>query len=184
LENTILNAAHELWKRGGEKALTMRAVARQAGTNTPAVYRRFQNRDDIIRALLHHMRLELARRMEAASSPEEGCERYLDYAINHPVEYERFYYYCYELDHSPRARLAGVKVGRPARNAMQTKLASTLGGSPADHENLTMALWMLAHGAAMLLIAKSITPKNAKAARAIFSRSVRALLNDAARRRK
>ncbi len=47
LEGKILDAAQKLWKKGGEKALTMRTVARAAGTNTPAVYRRFRDRDDI-----------------------------------------------------------------------------------------------------------------------------------------
>ena len=42
LEERILKAARKLWKKGGENALTMRAVAKAAGTkNTPAVYRRF-----------------------------------------------------------------------------------------------------------------------------------------------
>ena len=42
LENRVLNAAQMLWKRGGEKALTMRAVARAAGTyagGVPAIQR-------------------------------------------------------------------------------------------------------------------------------------------------
>ena len=51
LEDHILNAARKLWKKGAGKALTMRAVARAAGTNTPAVYRRFPRREDILRAL-------------------------------------------------------------------------------------------------------------------------------------
>ena len=42
LEERVLRAADGLWKRGGEHALTMRAVARAAGTNTPAVYRRWR----------------------------------------------------------------------------------------------------------------------------------------------
>ena len=42
LEDRILSAAQRLWTRGGEKSLTMRAVARAARTNTPAVYRRFE----------------------------------------------------------------------------------------------------------------------------------------------
>ena len=181
LESRILNAAHKLWRRGGDEELTLRSVAREAGTNTPAVYRRFQNRDAIIRALLHRMRLELAKRLEEASSPQEGCERYLEYALTHPLEYELFYRYNYKLDHSPHARRAGVKVGRPARDAIQGKLAKTLGGSAADHEDLMIALWMMAHGAAMLLISKSILPKDAKFAHAMFTRSIQALLKDAAR---
>src|SRR5580704_7186426 len=47
LEGKILDAAQKLWKKGGEKALTMRAVAKAAGTNTPSVYRRFRDRNDI-----------------------------------------------------------------------------------------------------------------------------------------
>ena len=44
VEGRIIQAARKLWHKGGEKALSMRAVAKAAGTNTPAVYRRFRNR--------------------------------------------------------------------------------------------------------------------------------------------
>jgi AcrR family transcriptional regulator len=181
LESRILNAAHKLWKRGGDPALTLRSVAREAGTNTPAVYRRFQDRDAIIRALMQRMRQDLAALLEEASSPEEGCERYLEYALSHPHEYELFFHYNYQLDYSPQARRAGIRVRRPARDAIQAKLVKDLGGSAADHEDIMTALWMMAHGAAMLLLSKSIEPKDAQLARAAFTRSVRALLKDAAR---
>jgi AcrR family transcriptional regulator len=184
LESRILNAAHKLWKRGGDHALTLRSVAREAGTNTPAVYRRFCNREAIIRALMQRMRLELAASLEEASSPEEGCERYLQYALSHPHEYELFYHYNYQLDHSPQARRAGIRVRRPARDAIESKLVENLGGSAADHEDLMTALWMMVHGAAMLLLSKSIEPKDAELARTAFTRSVRALLKDAAQSRR
>ena len=58
LEALILKAAQKLWRKGGEKALTMRAVAKAARTNTPSVYRRFRTREDILRALLHRVRLD------------------------------------------------------------------------------------------------------------------------------
>jgi AcrR family transcriptional regulator len=51
LEQNILEAASRLWARGGEKSLTMRAVAKAAGTTTPTVYERFRDRDDILRGL-------------------------------------------------------------------------------------------------------------------------------------
>jgi AcrR family transcriptional regulator len=177
LEGKILDAAQKLWKKGGEKSLTMRTVARAAGTNTPAVYRRFRDREDILRGVLHRIRLEFAAVLEAASSPEEGCERCLDYALSHPHEYELFYRHNYELHHSPRTRRARLKpVGQPARDAMRRKLAQKLGGSPHDHERLLTALWMLQHGTAMLLIAKIILPKDAKEARAAFTATVATLL--------
>jgi AcrR family transcriptional regulator len=178
LEKKILDAAQKLWKKGGEKELTMRAVARAAGTNTPAVYRRFRHRDDILRALLLRIRLEIAEELEKGSSPEEACERYLDYAIGHPREYELFYQHNYELNYSVRARDRGVRaVGRPAREVMKRKLQEKFGDSPDDHERLLMASWMLGHGAAMLLIAKSILPPEANEARAVFRIAVKVLFN-------
>lgn len=178
LEGAILDAAQKLWKKGGEKELTMRAIARAAGTNTPAVYRRYRDRDDILRALLGRIRGEFAALLENASSPEEGAETYLDFALAHPREYELFYQYDYELNFSPRSNgdEAGA-VGRPGRAAMKRKLAEKFGGAPDEHDDLVTALWMLTHGAAMLLIAKSITPKEARPAREAFTASVKALLS-------
>ncbi len=182
LESKILDAAQRLWKKGGEKALTMRAVALAAGTNTPSVYRRFRDRDDILRGLLQRIRLELAALLDEASSAEEGCERYLDYALSHPHEYELFYRHEYELFRSPRSRRAGVSaVGQPGRDAMRRQLAERLGGSPKDHERLLTALWMLGHGTAMLLIAKTILPKDLEKARAVFTETVAALVRSAQR---
>ncbi|HUO25081.1 MAG TPA: TetR/AcrR family transcriptional regulator [Candidatus Aquilonibacter sp.] len=180
LETIILNAAQRLWKKGGTKSLTMRAVARAAETNTPAVYRRFRHREDILRGLLTRIRLEIAALLEGAVSPEEGCERYLDYALSHPHEYELYYQHEYELFYSPRSVRAGARpVTRPARDAMRRKLAEKLGGAPGDHEQLLLALWMLSHGTAMLLIAKTILPGEAAAARSVFTASVAMLLRSA-----
>jgi len=181
LEEQILKAARKLWKKGGESALTMRAVAEAAGTNTPAVYRRFRDREDILRALLQRIRLEFAEVLRAASSPEEACERYVDYGLSHPHEYELFYQHEYELFYSARSIRAGAKndLGRPGRDAMAQKLAEKLGGAPEDHERLNKSLWMLAHGAAMLMIAKTILPQDVEETRTIFSASVAALLKRA-----
>jgi len=174
LEKEILDAAQKLWKRGGEKALTMRAVARASGSNTPSVYRRFRDRDDILRALLQRIRLDIAAQLEGAGSPEEGCECYLDYALAHAHEYELYYRHAYELNHGPRARRAGAQLmERPARNAMKRKLQEKFGPAHGDHERLVNALWMLAHGTAMLLIAKSILPPNAYPRRSGATRCVR-----------
>lgn len=178
LERKILDAAQKLWKKGGEKALTMRTVARAAGTNTPAVYRRFRDRDDILRGLLQRIRWEIAAQMEDISSPEEGCERYLDYALSHPREYELFFQKEYELFYSARSMRAGFKpTVLPVRDVMRQKVTERLGGSPGDHERLLMALRMVVHGAAMLLIEKAILPEDSAEARAVLTASVAALLS-------
>lgn len=180
LEGKILNAAQKLWKKGGEKALTMRTVARAAGTNTPAVYRRFRDRNDVLRGLLQRIRWDIAAQMEGISSPEEGCERYLDYALSHPREYELFFQKEYELFYSARSIRAGFRpTVLPVRDVMRQKVTEKLGGAPDDHERLLLALRMVVHGAAMLLIEKAILPEDAAEARAVLTASVAALLSAA-----
>jgi AcrR family transcriptional regulator len=178
LEEQILNAARKLWKKGGASALTMRAVAKAAATNTPAVYRRFRDREDILRALLQSIRLEFAAVLRAARSPEEACERYVDYGLSHPHDYELFYQHEYELFYSPHSNRAGAKntLGRPARDTMRQKLAEKFGGEPEDYVRLNTSLWMLCHGAVMLMIGKTILPKEVEESRSILTASVAELL--------
>src|SRR5579863_10146752 len=91
LQERILNAAQKLWKKGADQTLTMRAVAKAAGTNTPAVYRRFRNREDIMRALLRRIQTDVVDSLQPCSSPQEACDRYLEFALSHAHEYELFY---------------------------------------------------------------------------------------------
>jgi AcrR family transcriptional regulator len=178
LEEKILDAAQLLWKKGGERALTMRKVARAAGTNTPAVYRRFRDRDDILRGLLQRIRFEIAAEVERASSAEQACEYYLDYALGHPLEYELFYQYVGELDYSG-SRRRGRPVIRPAREAMMQKLRGQIGESSDKNEGILLALWMLCHGTAMLLIDQSLLPDEEAIAHEVFTDSVALMLSNA-----
>jgi AcrR family transcriptional regulator len=179
VEERILNAAKRLWKKGGENALTMRAVARAAGTNTPAVYRRFRSRHDILQALLRRIQKEFAGTIGPAGSPEEACERYLEFALSHPHEYELFYDHAYQLprpSHSDRP--AALREHRPTMALVEAKLAERLGGPPEDHTRLSLALWAVAHGTAMILLSKSIPPEHASELRAVFSSTVRAMIRN------
>src|SRR2546421_4419222 len=81
LEQRILDAAIRLWARGGPKALTMRAVARTAGTTTPTVYERYRDRDDILRALRLQTRRELFDALSRTRTLAQACERYLRFAL-------------------------------------------------------------------------------------------------------
>ena len=90
LEERIVRVADVLWRRGGEKALTMRAVARAAKTNTPAVYRRFKDRDDLIRALLLRIAGRIREQFAQADTLEDMAEAYVDFALKLPHEYELF----------------------------------------------------------------------------------------------
>jgi AcrR family transcriptional regulator len=184
LENRILKTARKLWKKGAGDALTMRAVALAARTNTPAVYRRFRTRDDILRALLLQTRQRIHQQLAEAPSVEESCERYLDFALSHPNEYELYYLHEYELLFAAKT-LRGVtlnqtlKQKRPAVELMKSKLAAQLGGLPDDYVQMVLAMWALLHGTAMLLIAKTIQPQHAAEMRLACRASLETLLREA-----
>jgi AcrR family transcriptional regulator len=180
LEDRILKAAQRLWKKGGEGALTMRAVAQAANTNTPAVYRRFRNRQDILRALLRRSQQDLGRALQPRRSVEEMAEAYLDYALSHPHEYELFYKHLHQLSASTRTgRVPSLKESRPNLALMEVKLAEQLGGTPEDHRRLGIALWATAHGAAMLLLSRVAPGEYEPEVRRAFTLGVEALLREA-----
>jgi AcrR family transcriptional regulator len=185
LEDRILNAAHVLWKRGGEKALTMRVVADAAGTNTPAVYRRFKNREDIVRALLRRIQDNIRVAIENQQSIEEIGEAYLEYALRHPHEYELFFAHARDLQ--PRKSAGGIRPireSRPNMALLERRLAERLGGSPEDHTRLGVALWSAAHGAAMLLLQKAVPEGHEEEVRLAFSATVTAVLGTASKNRR
>jgi len=182
LEERVLRAADQLWKRGGEKALTMRAVALAAGTNTPAVYRRFKDREDLIRALLLRIAARLREHFERGENIEEMAEAYVDFALKMPNEYELFYTYSGLM--SPRKGRGAprpIRESRPNFAVTEKLLANRLGGSPYDHTQTALGLWALLHGTSMLLLSKSIPEGHEQALREACRAFVRAVLAEAAR---
>jgi AcrR family transcriptional regulator len=181
LEDRILMAAQTLWRRGGEKALTMRAVSRAAGTNTPAVYRRFKNRKDLVRGLLRNIAFRIRKLFEAGEI-EEIAEAYMKYALELPHEYELFYTYAREMN--PRRRAGPpppLREYRPNFAMLEDLLARRFGGAPQDHTQLALAIWSTVHGAATLLLTKTIPDDHAEELRSACRSAVKALLDGAAK---
>jgi AcrR family transcriptional regulator len=178
LEERILKAAHVLWHRGGEKALTLRGVAKAARTNTPAVYRRFKDRHDLLRGLLLRIVARLRGIFEASHDIEDILESYVEFALREPHEYELFYAYSHELN--PRKRVGGpappIRDSRPNFKLLEERLAERLGGSPEDHTKLALALWAIAHGTTTLLLSKVMPQGHEEELRAASRSAVQALL--------
>jgi AcrR family transcriptional regulator len=144
LEQRILDAACRLWARGGAKSLTMRAVARAAGTTTPTIYERYRNRADLLRALRRQTRNDLFRELSRTRTLAQACERYLRFAVAHP--------HAYEVLFDSVAQPPSLHEPWPSFNLFRQRLAQRLGGTARDHTRIMLALWSLMHGTAMLII--------------------------------
>jgi AcrR family transcriptional regulator len=180
LENRVLNAAQMLWKRGGEKALTMRAVARAAGTNTPAVYRRFKDRRDLVRGLLLRIANRIREDFAAGETLEEMAEAYVDSALQKPHEYELFYTHARELS-PPRGsgKPKPIRESRPNFRFVEQLLAKRLGGEAEDHTQLALAVWATLHGTTTLLLSKSIPDGHEEELRKACRAAIRTMLEGA-----
>jgi AcrR family transcriptional regulator len=144
LEQRILDAASRLWARGGEKALTMRAVAKAAGTTTPTVYERYRDRDDILLALRLETRRELFAAISRARTLRESVERHIQFALDHS--------YAYEVLFDGVGKPPSLHEPWPSFNLLRDRLTKHLGGTPRQHTRVIMGLWSLMHGAVMLII--------------------------------
>lgn len=144
LEQRILESASRLWARGGEKALTMRAIAKAAGTTTPTVYERYRNRDDILRALRLKTRRELYGAVSRTRTMAQCVERYLEFALSHT--------YAYEVLFDGVGQPPSLHEPWPTFNLLRDRVAKHVGGPSREHTRLMLSLWSLMHGTAMLII--------------------------------
>ena len=92
LEERIVAAAMRLLDSGGEEAITLRAVAKEAGTTTPTIYQRFRDREVLMERLVDKATEEVMAILQPMATVEAIFREY--------------------LRHSPRAPDAGEPDGR------------------------------------------------------------------------
>ena len=144
LEQRILDAASRLWARGGEKSLTMRAVAKAAGTTTPTVYERYRDRNDILRAIRWQTRSDLFATLTHTYTLRDTVQAYLEFALDHSFTYEVLF--------DGVGQPPSLREPWPSFNLIRERVAERLGGNPHKYTRLMLSLWSLMHGTAMLII--------------------------------
>jgi AcrR family transcriptional regulator len=173
LEDRILNAAYKLWVDSGEHGLTMRAVAKAAGTTTPTLYERFRDKADLLAALRARAQQKLLDALKPARSIAEACQLALDFSVEHGHEYE--------LGAKDWAARLSRGEPTPSFDLIKERLAEQLGGTPSDHFQLALAFAALYHGASTMLLTEGIDPKTAAAIKEACIAATDALVQDAAR---
>ena len=173
LEDNILNVAYKLWIEGGEHALTMRAVAKAAGTTTPTLYERFADKKALLSGLQARAQRRLFEAIEPSQSISEACRIALDFTMSHGHEYE--------LVAKDWAARLSTNRPTPAFDLLKMRLAQQFGGKPEDHGQLALGLVTLYHGASVLLLGDGIGPKTITAIKEACIAAIDSLLAGAAR---
>jgi AcrR family transcriptional regulator len=152
LEGKIIDAAYRIWQKQGEQALTMRRVARAAGTTTPTLYERFSDKSSLLALLRSRSRLSLFSAIKNSRTPEQVCRRALDFFTTHPNDYR--------LISEDWAIAFARRDHMPSFEFMKQRIAAQLGGGSDGHTRLALALVALLHGTATLLLSADTREKN------------------------
>jgi AcrR family transcriptional regulator len=171
LEGRILDAAYQLWSKGGEHALTMRAIALAAKTTTPTLYERFQDKHDLIVFLRVRARERMFNALQPARSTAEACRLGLEFALSNGNEYL--------LLTSDWAERFARKEPLPSYEYLKEKLAKDHGGAPADYAQLALAIVAQVHGTAILLLGEGVAAQIAQEFKDACLEACKALIESA-----
>ncbi len=156
----ILNATRELFLAGGAEAVTMRSVAERVGVTATALYRHFENKDALLRAVIgagfESFGGYLYRALRGSSASERlrlSGQAYLDFALEQPEMYRTIFMAphpavvaCEETDGPHQSSTFHFLVDR-VRECMQA------GALRADEpEGVAIAIWAHVHGLVSLFL--------------------------------
>ncbi|MEV0248369.1 TetR/AcrR family transcriptional regulator [Nocardia sp. NPDC050712] len=158
LRDELLDAAARLVEAAGSAdAVTLRAVAREAGIAAPSIYRHFTDWDDLLRALVAHRfeRLddELARAMSAAADPEAAlracCAAYCRFGLDNPGHYRVLFGTTLSFATAPEV---------PGLQVFQRLVAAVEQAGVARPELAAIDIWLALHGIVSLRTSRPTFP--------------------------
>ncbi|MFF4952378.1 TetR/AcrR family transcriptional regulator [Streptomyces chattanoogensis] len=160
LREELLRATERLLEEvGSEDALSLRAVAREAGVAAPSIYRHFADKTELVWATMEVSYERLGRAMaEAAAKAEDDpvarlraqLRAYCRYAIGHPATY-RLLYETRQTPVGPE-RLAGHPAAPLVRGFHDALTACEEAGwrVRGTRTEAPYVLWSSVHGRVML----------------------------------
>lgn len=155
LGRALVDAARRLLESEGPSALSLRAVAREAGVSPAAPYHHFKDKAELLDAVAHEGWLMLNARMREAKAAAEGRQQltalgiaYVCFAREHPALYRVMYDAARDKESLP------IDMENPNEDSAYCMVRETMvehGADPTaetDLELATIASWCAAHGLA------------------------------------
>jgi AcrR family transcriptional regulator len=168
LSRALVDAARRLLEAEGPSALSLRAVAREAGVSPAAPYHHFKDKSELLDAVAHEgwemLDAALARAKDGAPTVREAISElgvaYVCFARQHPALYRVMYDTARDKAELPET------MGQ-SEDSAYCKVRDTLveaGADPNAHVDLelaTVAAWCSAHGLAEMAGFKQFEPLKA-----------------------
>jgi AcrR family transcriptional regulator len=168
LEGRIVAAALRLLDRGGESAITMRAVAHEAGTTTPTIYERFPNREALLREVANRGTDEVVSALQPLRRVETMALEYLRFSCAHP---QRF-----DLTVETFGSRFVMGEPMPAIDLLKARLTAEIGVNGSKCEDLALAIASLFIGTARGMVAAGSDTHHARELRRASLSALRMLL--------
>ena len=175
LARALVKAALQLISKEGADGFTLREAARVVGVTHGAAYRHFADKTALLAALAEEGFRELVAAMEAARrSSSRGASHvrarlhaigtaYVRFALEHPSHFRVMY--GPRLDQDGRFPALEAEVARSFNVLLDELVAASSGGllAPGKSVDHAVALWTMAHGYSLLVLARRIQVKPAVA---------------------
>jgi AcrR family transcriptional regulator len=163
LSRALVDAARRILENEGPAALSLRAVAREAGVSPAAPYHHFKDKSELLEAVAHEGWVALdAVLIEARASAKDASERmtglgvaYVKFARENPALYRVMYDRSRDKDSLPdQMKTEG------AYCQVRDTISEQSGGGVADIdlELATIAAWCAGHGLAEMISFKQFAP--------------------------
>ena len=178
LSRALVEAARRILETEGPAALSLRAVAREAGVSPAAPYHHFKDKGELLDAVAHEGWAALdaalsAARAKAADSKERMTSlgvAYVCFARDNPALYRVMYDCSRDKDALPE-QMKEEGAYCQVRNTIDERSGGT--ATPLDLELATIAAWCAGHGLAEMISFKQFEPlKEALGGEEAFLRAV------------
>jgi AcrR family transcriptional regulator len=168
LSRALIDAARRILEAEGAAALSLRAVAREAGVSPAAPYHHFKDKTELLEAVAQGgweaMSKSIAEARRTASDPLEALNHiglaYVHFARDNPALYRLMY----DTTRDRTAMPKNAQENESGLNQVQAALVDAGAADPKDEQDLALAAiasWCAVHGLAEMASFKDFEPLKA-----------------------